>query len=163
MSHTNDRYRLLHQLSAAQAIAVETIDAGGTHADAASAAGVDRTTVSRWVTKHPSFVAEINRRRRDRAIENGIKISNVTVAALGLVEEAVVAGDLAIAIRWLMRFGPAALASHEQLPVSADEVIEQRRRALPFGGELGEMLDSLDGRTTAQVCELIVEEMEASG
>jgi hypothetical protein len=66
-----------------------------------------------------------------------------------------------MATRLLMRFGPAVFALDEQNPLSAEAVIEERRRALPIGGDLGEMLDSLDGRTTDQACDLIVGELGA--
>lgn len=163
MTNEAKRYKSLHELSATQAIAIEIIDGGGTHLEASEAAGVDRTTVSRWVVKHPAFVAEINRRRRDRAIESGIRIASITATSLRLVEEAITAGDLAIATRWLMRFGPSLLGSGEHAPLSADEVIEERRRALPAGGELFEMLDSMDGRSTDDASSLIEQELKDSG
>lgn len=163
MTNATKRYKSLHELSATQAIAIEVIDGGGTHLEASEAAGVDRTTVSRWVVKHPAFVAEINRRRRDRAIENGIRIASVTATSLRLVEEAIAAGDLAVATRWLMRFGPSLLGPDEHTPLSADEVIEERRKALPAGGHLFAMLDSTDGRSTDDACSLIEQELECSG
>ena len=39
-----DRYKSLHELSPSQAIAVDVLDSGGTHAEAATAAEVNRTT-----------------------------------------------------------------------------------------------------------------------
>ena len=41
-----DRYKLLHELTPSQTKALEALDAGSTHSEAAAVAGVDRTTVS---------------------------------------------------------------------------------------------------------------------
>ena len=63
------RYKVLHELSPIQATALGLLDTGVSHAEAALAAGVDRTTVSRWATRHPAFIAELNRRKEERAEE----------------------------------------------------------------------------------------------
>ena len=48
MLSDTDRYKSLHELNPSQVIALGALDSGGTHSQAAEAAGVDRRTVSRW-------------------------------------------------------------------------------------------------------------------
>ena len=58
---STDRYKSLLTLNAKQLEALEVLDRGGTHVEAAEAAQVDRTTVSRDRVPRSGVV----RRRRD--------------------------------------------------------------------------------------------------
>ena len=98
---TTDRYESLLQLNASQVIAIETLDAGGTHQEAADAAGVNRVTVTRWVHHHPAFQAEWNRRRFERLEYLAARAENVTAAAFDVVAQAIDAGDVATALAWV--------------------------------------------------------------
>ena len=60
---TTDDYSWLREVSDRQVLAIDTLVAGGTHQEAAAAAGVHRVTVSNWARRHPGFMAEVNRRR----------------------------------------------------------------------------------------------------
>src|SRR3954467_9423926 len=48
------------------ALAVAALSGGSSVTDAARAAGVDRSTVYRWLDQSPEFVAELNRYRREQ-------------------------------------------------------------------------------------------------
>jgi hypothetical protein len=71
-------------LTPAQLAAVESLAAGGTVSDAASAAGVERLTVDGWRGDNPSFIAALNARRQDRR-------DSVQNRLLGLTDKAVAA------------------------------------------------------------------------
>jgi hypothetical protein len=113
-----DRYKSLHELSPAQTIALDVLDAGGSHTEAAGSSGVDRTTVSRWATKHPAFVAELNRRKRERAEESACQIADITSTALGSVGAAIQAGDASLAMQWLKQFGRDAIRAIAHEPTT---------------------------------------------
>ena len=89
----------LHDLTRSQGEAVNALIAGGTHEDAALAAGVHRVTVTRWVNHHPAFIAEVNRVRADLANRTQAKIVRVTDLALEVVQTALEAGDLETALK----------------------------------------------------------------
>ena len=94
MTKATDRYRLLHELTPSQAIAVDALAGGATHDMAAKAAGVHRVTVTRWTLHHPEFKAELNRRMSDAADEASALVIRVTNAALATIEKAMHKGDL---------------------------------------------------------------------
>jgi hypothetical protein len=50
----------------AQIAVAESLASGSTVSNAASAAGVERLTVDKWLDENASFIAELNARRRDR-------------------------------------------------------------------------------------------------
>jgi hypothetical protein len=55
-------------LSSAQLRAIDILDAGGTHAESADAAGVSKDEVAGWTLFDGAFVAELNRRRLERHV-----------------------------------------------------------------------------------------------
>ena len=63
-------------------IALDALLAGTTHAEAATAAGVARETVSRWITQHRAFQAALNRRRAALAAEHADVLRRLTSEAL---------------------------------------------------------------------------------
>jgi len=95
------RYQSLLELNPSQVAAIEILDGGGTHQEAADAAGVNRVTVTRWARHHPAFIAELNRRRVERTENLATRTDSVTRAALEVVEQAVQAGDLSAALAWI--------------------------------------------------------------
>ncbi len=53
-------------LSDSQHLAIDVLLTGGTHREAAEAAGVARTTVTEWVNHRSEFCRELERRRWQR-------------------------------------------------------------------------------------------------
>jgi len=82
-----DRLRAaLVELTPAQALAVEALAIGSTHAQAAEIAGVTRETVTRWVNHHPGFRAALDRYRHALAEENAATAGRIRGKALATVE-----------------------------------------------------------------------------
>jgi len=54
------RDHLLRDLTASHVAAATVLLGGGTHAEAANAAGVHRVTVIRWAHRRPAFIARMN-------------------------------------------------------------------------------------------------------
>jgi hypothetical protein len=147
-------------LSPSQSLALEILDAGGTHQEAAKAAGVDRTTVSRWATKHPAFVSEMNLRKRERAEETIHRVSEVTLAALDCVAHSVSEGNVRAAIQWLRHFGLGPVMPMSYGPTTSPEYIEWRRRMLSPVDDLTSQVDIIEGRTTERALDVIIEELD---
>ena len=98
---STDRYQSLLRLTESQVRAVDTLDAGSTHAEAAQAAGVNRVTVTRWVHHHPEFKAELNRRRLERLEIVSARSEGVTDRAIDVVGQAIDEGNVGTALAWL--------------------------------------------------------------
>ena len=77
----------LCELSPAQAIAVDQLTCGFTHSAAATAAGVARETVTRWVSHHPGVRAAMDRARWATSLEIIDRIASIRTCALDLVEQ----------------------------------------------------------------------------
>ena len=73
---TTDGHRL-YQLSEKQLRALDVLANGGTHADAAEAAGVHRVTVTKWCNSHPAFKADRNRRRSEMSFALADKAAQI--------------------------------------------------------------------------------------
>lgn len=101
---TND-YDPLHDLSSRHLLALDALDSGATHEQAAERAGVHRVTVTNWSTKHPAFIAERNRRRHERARLFGDRIDAITSRAVEVVGSAIESGDVGAAFTWLKQTG----------------------------------------------------------
>ncbi len=131
MDEASDRYKLLLELSPGQGLALEVIDRGGTHAEAAEVAGVDRTTVSRWMSKHPAFIAERNRRRLDRFREHEERLGVIDRLAIGAIQGEIEDGNIEVAIMWFKARGLAQMTLESIGPTDPVEVINLRKSALP--------------------------------
>jgi hypothetical protein len=129
-SNPTDRNELLRNLTATQAIAIDAIDTGAPIAEAARVAGVDRTTVSRWVNHHPAFRAELQQRRLDRVRRNEQRLHELTTAALDAVREAVDSGDQATALQWLKIAGIRSAVDPPPEAVTPERFIWQHRAAM---------------------------------
>ena len=149
-----DRYRLLLKLTPSQALAVEVIDRGGSHSEAAEAAGVDRTTVVRWM-RHPAFMAEINRRRLDRARSNERALAEIDRKAMAVVAEAIESEGSDLALRWFKLRGFGGLTKAATGPIDAADIIEGRRRDLP-----AEALARLGAWSTERAVDALWQEQE---
>jgi hypothetical protein len=150
-------------LTPAQVLALDVLDAGGTHSEAAQVAGVHRVTVSKWTTRHPGFVAELTRRRLARFELVADRAEAVTLSALDLVAKAIDNGDTSAALSWLKLAGlPSSLADHRakvaSAPLSAGEMLDREADKLSMAAPLAVMTDSY--RPAA--LEVIAKELEAS-
>ncbi len=97
-----------------QSIAIDALVAGSTHLEAAKLAGVQRSTVTGWCNKNITFIAEWNRRRRQRLTAAGERLHEVTVAALDAVAESINSGATATALALIRVVGVEHLLSAAQ-------------------------------------------------
>ena len=81
-----------------QSIAIDALVAGSTHLEAAKLARVQRSTVTGWCNRNVVFIAESNRRRRQRLVAAGERLHEATGAALDAVAESISGGDTAAAL-----------------------------------------------------------------
>lgn len=130
MSIPSESNHLLHQLTPAQLLALDALDSGATQRQAAELADVDRTTVGRWSSKHPEFIAELNRRKIDRSRAMETLVGETTQLAIEQVRMAIESGDPALAIQWLKL---CELETRRPTcgPTTSSEVVEQHRLQMP--------------------------------
>jgi hypothetical protein len=77
----------LCSLTPAQTIALDHLVCGFTHTAAATAAGVARETVTRWISHHPGFRAALDRARWATSLETLDRISSIRMRALDLLAQ----------------------------------------------------------------------------
>lgn len=123
------RYKFLLELTESQTVALEALENGASHLDAAKAAGVHRITVTRWCNHHPEFIAERNRRQIERAARIAVASDAVTMRAIEVVSEAIEGGDAAMALRWLRLIGTRPVSfqvinAEANKPVTAEKIID---------------------------------------
>ena len=85
-------------LSDSQHLAIDALLTGGTHREAAVAAGVARTTVTEGINHPSEFRRQLERRRWQRAEQVNDRVGALTTRSLDVIEEHVVAGDLRAAL-----------------------------------------------------------------
>ena len=102
------------EVSDRQSIAIGALVSGASQREAAEKAGVQRTTVTAWCNKNIVFIAEWNRRRRQRLAAAGERLHEVTVAALDAVAESINDGDTAAALTFIRIVGVDHLLSAAQ-------------------------------------------------
>jgi hypothetical protein len=114
------------ELQPKQTLAVEQLVAGGTVTQAAEAAGVDRTTVHRWLRNDFAFQAAYNNAQRDLRREVEDRLTRLTNAAAETVVAAVEGGDVRAALAVLRGLG---LLPGRQPTIGADDPEELAERA----------------------------------
>jgi alkanesulfonate monooxygenase SsuD/methylene tetrahydromethanopterin reductase-like flavin-dependent oxidoreductase (luciferase family) len=149
LAHEDD-YKSLLELNAKQAIAIEILNQGGSHQEAADAAGVHRVTVSKWVSDHPAVKSEMYRRVIARAREMTAKSGEISVKALSLIQEAIEDGDRQAAFKWLgmtKHFFPAEVQSNPYGPetMSPIEMLNETARK-DANNQLGNFI--IDGQVS---------------
>lgn len=154
----SESHKLLHEISPRQVFALDVLDKGGTQSDAAEAAGVDRTTVSRWIHYHPAFIAEGNRRKILRSIESQRQVELISSLALDGVEKAITDGDTDACLRWLKLVGVDNLRQTNSGLDNATKVIESRRLLLKSAPTPVEALFP-DSRKTEDAISKILEDL----
>ena len=74
-------------LTSPQQVAIEALVAGATHAEAATAAGVARESVTRWSGHHPGFQATLNMYRSALATEQADFARRIRGKALAAIDQ----------------------------------------------------------------------------
>ncbi len=98
----NATLETLNGLSPAQVTAIEAILAGKTITAAASAAGVDRVTLHRWLKADGAFQAELNRARSEIRLATVGSLERLAAKAAACVEKAIDEGDVKAALEILL-------------------------------------------------------------
>ena len=122
-----------------QSIAIDALVSGSTHLEAAKLAGVQRSTVTGWCNKNIVFIAEWNRRRRQRLTAAGERLHEVTVAALDAVMESINNGDTVTALAFIRIVGVEHLLSAAQPGPSTPMGVHQDLAADLRSDLMGEM------------------------
>lgn len=152
---------LLATLTPAQAVAVEQLTSGATHADAAAVAGVARETVSRWVSHHPGVRAALDSARYASSIETIDRVAAIRSRALDVVAQHLDTLDpsdpvsLAVAVT-VLKVLPAPVVAERPEPAQtlAYRHLEERRdhdRAMAEAGPIGETRERLAARRAEPV------------
>lgn len=92
-------------LRPAQAKAIAALATGSSVVDAAREAGVDRTTVHRWLREDYDFQAAWNRLQAELEAEARVRVDRIAFSALDSLEQAVTGGDHRIALAILKGSG----------------------------------------------------------
>jgi hypothetical protein len=93
------------QLTPAQTIALQKLTGGLPLSVAADAAGVNRSTVYRWLEKDPAFKAAYRDWRTELARLAHARLMALSEAAVDAVAQAVEGGDARMAMTVLQRMG----------------------------------------------------------
>ena len=109
------------RLSDKQHLAIDVLLTGGTHREAAEAAGVARTTVTEWLNHRSEFCRELERRRWQRAEQVNDRVGALTTRSLDVVEEHLGAGDLRAALGVLRLLPREALHRVATPPPTAEQ------------------------------------------
>jgi hypothetical protein len=131
------------QLSRSQLDALGALGTGATVTEAARRAGVDRTTLHRWLRRDYAFQASWNRMRRElkREVESGVE--RLASAALKAVEDAIAGGDIRASLAVLKGVGflsgdrrpigpedPEEVATEDRLVASEAEADKSLRKLI---------------------------------
>ena len=128
------------EISDKQSIAIDALIGGATHREAAEKASVQRSTVTAWCNKNIVFIAEWNRRRKQRLAAAGERLHEVTGAALDAVAESINDGDTAAALAFIRIVGVEHLLSAAQPGPTSPMGVHQDLAADLRSDLFGEML-----------------------
>jgi hypothetical protein len=137
---------LRQELSPAQEQAVGLVLAGRCDREVAEAVGVARGTVWRWRHEDPVFIAALNRERQALAEAMTERLRSIRDKALGVVEEALDAGDVGAALaitRVLAASLPPIRALGATTAAGVERQWEAARRDAERAAELDELLSNL--------------------
>lgn len=116
-------------LTPPQLEALAALGAGANVTSAAERAGVDRTTVQRWLRQDCAFQAAWNGLRPDLRCEVQAGLDQLVGAALQAVQDAVTAGDARVGLAVLKGTGILQGVPQKIGPEDADTVDEAARLA----------------------------------
>jgi hypothetical protein len=108
------------QLSAPQQTALAALSHGRTIKDAATAAGVNRVTVGRWLRTDPRFRAAYNAWRQELIDSTRSRLLRTAELAAAAVHKQIAKGDGRLALALLDRLGLASEAAATAGPPDAD-------------------------------------------
>jgi methionine aminopeptidase len=86
------------RLTSRQHLAIDALLSGATHTDAATASGVARTTVTGWSNHNVHFIAELMKRRQQRAEQLSDCIAEALTAAIAVIHAEIEDGDVKAAV-----------------------------------------------------------------
>jgi hypothetical protein len=117
-----------YQLDRQRELALEALLSGATHAEAGTACGRHRVTITRWANYDPNFIAEWNRRRMELAKSTAERLRSTAVRAAEAVAAAIEAeareGRAVIALKLLALIGVNNLLDVDPIgPVTAEAVL----------------------------------------
>ena len=118
-----------------QSIAIDALVSGATQQEAAEKAGVQRTTVAEWCNHNIGFMAERNRRRRDRLEAAGEQLQETLCAALEHLGERVREGDTGAAMAIVKAVGVGHLLDAVK-PGPTDPAVVKTNLAQRFESEV---------------------------
>jgi hypothetical protein len=132
------RDEVKENISSAQAAVVEAMLGGKTITDAATAVGVDRSTVHRWLKDDFAFQAELNRGRRETRQAAFRNLERLAAKAAECLAKALDQGDVKAALEILKRADflkltsigsedAAALAAEAQMQASERKAALKQR------------------------------------
>jgi len=125
----------LHSITPSQRKALAVLAAGGTHKDAADAAGVHRVTVSNWSSRHPGFRAETNRVRTELADVQRDRIRHIDDLALSAFQERIEAGDVSAINTWIKARGLAKIDTSGIGPTNSEQLLDEELTRRVADGE----------------------------
>jgi hypothetical protein len=115
-------------LEPAQILALEALLSGQTVTEAAEAAGVNRTTVHRWLRDHFHFQAELNAARLALRQASFVRLDALAERALEVLQQSLSTGnDARIAIEILK--GAGLLGGDRQIGATNAEILERETRS----------------------------------
>lgn len=138
-----DDYKSLRSLTERQLLAIDALLTGSTHREAAEAAGVHRVTVSGWVSTHPAFQAELNRRRQELNEGRAARLRELDEAALNALAARLDDGDPEYAMKWLKLRGLGNPVHGAVGSTDAESIIEDVVQARLTRDPLSDMLKEL--------------------
>ena len=118
-----------------QSIAIDALVSGATQQEAAEKARVQRTTVAEWCNHNIPFMAERNRRRRDRLEAAGEQLQETLCAALEHLGERVREGDTGAAMAIVKAVGVGHLLDAVK-PGPTDPAVVKTNLAQRFESEV---------------------------
>jgi hypothetical protein len=117
------------ELAPNQLRALSALATGSTVTAAAEHAGVDRTTLHRWIREDSGFQAAWNRLRGEIRRELTARLDLLGDAALGAVQTAILGGDTHVALTVLKGLGLLSGKPSSIGPEDAEEVAEEAELA----------------------------------
>jgi transposase-like protein len=115
-------------LEPAQMVALEALLSGQTVTDAAAAAGVNRTTLHRWLREHFHFQAELNAARLALRQASFVRLDALAERALEVLQQSLSTGnDARVAIEVLK--GAGLLGGDRQIGATNAEILERETRS----------------------------------
>jgi len=115
-------------LNAKQLRCIDLLALGHSDREAAEEVDVERTTVWRWRTSYPAYLAELNRRREELWRSSTDRLRALLPRALDVIESAVDSGDRATALNIVKLAGLQDVDFGRTGPTNAEVIAEAEER-----------------------------------